>query len=147
MFKKATVVAILLGTCLSGSALAQSTGNNMSGTRNPNPNSMGPRSSQAQVTTTDKGATLVNVKGMTLYTYDEDRNGKSSCNGTCAQNWRPLLATTSASPSGNWSIITRSDGSKQWAYKGKPLYTWSKDTKPGDTTGDGIKAAWHVAQP
>jgi predicted lipoprotein with Yx(FWY)xxD motif len=119
----------------------------MGGTSNPNPNSMGPKSFPAQVTKTDKGQTLVNVKGMTLYTYDKDRNGQSSCNGTCAKSWPPLLATTASSASGNWSIITRSDGSKQWAYKGKPLYTWSKDTKPGDTTGDGIKAAWHVAKP
>lgn len=147
MFKKATITAVLLGVCLSGSALAQGTSNNMSNMSNPNPNSMGPKSLPAQVTATNKGETLVNVKGMTLYTYDKDGNGKSSCNGACAQNWHPFLATTSASPSGNWSVITRNDGTKQWAYKDKPLYTWSKDTKPGDTTGDGFKAVWHVAQP
>ena len=51
------------------------------------------------------------------------------------------------SGSGNWSVITRDDGTKQWAYKGKPLYTWAKDTKPGDVTGDGFNNVWHVAQP
>ena len=112
-----------------------------------NPNSMGPMSAPVQVTTTDKGKTLVDVKGMTLYTFDKDTAGKSACNGTCAKLWRPALATAGASASGNLSIITRSDGSKQWAYKGKPLYTWSNDTKPGDTTGDGVKTVWHVAQP
>jgi uncharacterized protein YraI len=56
MFKKTTMMAVLLGTCLAGSALAQSTGNNKSNTGNPN--SMGPMSAPAQVTTTDKGKTL-----------------------------------------------------------------------------------------
>jgi predicted lipoprotein with Yx(FWY)xxD motif len=60
---------------LSGSALAQSARNNMSNTNNQNPNSMGLKSLPAQVTATNKGETLVNVKGMTLYTYDKDGNG------------------------------------------------------------------------
>lgn len=40
---------------------------------------------------------------------------------------------------GDYSVVTRDDGSTQWAYKGRPLYTWVKDTKPGDTSGDGVK--------
>ena len=51
-----------------------------------------------------------------------------------------------AAAAGDWTIVVRNDGSKQWAYKGKPLYTWSKDMKPGDKTGDGIKSVWHVAK-
>ncbi|MFY0104123.1 hypothetical protein ABTP95_19980 [Acinetobacter baumannii] len=43
--------------------------------------------------------------------------------------------------------MTRDDGKGQWAYKGHPLYRWSKDQKPGDTTGDGVIGAWHVARP
>jgi len=58
------------------------------------------------------------------------------------------MAAAGATSSGNWTVITRDDGSKMWAYKGKPLYTWNKDTKPGDTTGDGfLNNAWHVARP
>ena len=54
---------------------------------------------------------------------------------------RPL---SSMSP----TIVTRDDGSKMWALKGKPLYTFAKDTKPGDTTGDGfLNGAWHIAKP
>jgi predicted lipoprotein with Yx(FWY)xxD motif len=49
--------------------------------------------------------------------------------------------------SGDYSVVTRDDGSKQWAYRGKPLYFWSKDAKPGDTTGDGVKGVWRVARP
>jgi predicted lipoprotein with Yx(FWY)xxD motif len=47
---------------------------------------------------------------------------------------------------GEWTIVVRDDGGKQWAYKGKPLYTWSKDAKPGDKTGDGFNSVWHVAK-
>ena len=52
-----------------------------------------------------------------------------------------------ASASADWTIVTRDDGSKQWAYKGKPLYTWVKDQKAGDKTGDGFaNNAWHTAK-
>ncbi len=101
----------------------------------------------AMIGDTAKGKTFTDAKGMTLYTFDKDEGGKSACNGPCAKNWPPLIATTDKAPDG-WMAITRDDGTKQWAYKGKPLYTWAKDTKPGDITGDGfLKNAWHVAQP
>ena len=92
---------------------------------------------------------LVNEAGMTLYTFDRDvgGSGKSVCNGPCAVNWPPLRATTDTPPNAAWQIVTRDDGSKQWAYQGKPLYTWLKDTKPGDRTGDGVNNAWRVARP
>jgi predicted lipoprotein with Yx(FWY)xxD motif len=92
---------------------------------------------------------FVNADGMTLYTFDKDAagGGKSSCNGPCAANWPPLLAAADASASGDWSIVTRDDGSRQWAYKGKPLYRWIKDQKPGDRTGDGFNNAWRLARP
>jgi len=94
-----------------------------------------------------EGATLVNSAGMTLYTFDKDisGSGKSTCNGPCAVNWPPLSAATATSGSGDWAIVVRDDGSKQWAYKGKPLYLWIKDQKPGDKTGDGVNKVWHVA--
>ncbi len=91
--------------------------------------------------------TLVGSNGMTLYTFDRDTvPGKSACNGPCATNWPPLMAASDAKASGDWSIITRDDGSKQWAYKGKPVYYWVKDQKPGDRTGDGFNNVWHVAR-
>jgi len=101
----------------------------------------------AKVADTSKGKALVDAKGMTLYTFDRDAAGKSNCNGQCAQNWPPLMAEAGASASGDWSVITRDDGSKQWAYKGKPLYLWVKDSKPGEVTGDGVNNVWHVATP
>jgi predicted lipoprotein with Yx(FWY)xxD motif len=90
--------------------------------------------------------TLTNGAGMTLYTFDRDAGGKSACNGPCATNWPPLSVIGDAKSMGDWTIIARDDGSKQWAYKGKPLYGWSKDTKPGDKTGDGVNNVWHVAK-
>ncbi len=90
--------------------------------------------------------TLVDAKGMTLYTFDRDAGGKSACNGPCATNWPPLMAGADAKAAGDWTVVTRDDGGKQWAYKGKPLYTWAKDTKPGDKTGDGVNNVWHTAK-
>jgi predicted lipoprotein with Yx(FWY)xxD motif len=84
---------------------------------------------------------------MTLYTFDKDSGGKSACNGPCAANWPPLMAGADAKPSGDWSVVTRDDGGKQWAYKGKPLYTWINDKAAGDKTGDGVNNVWHVAKP
>ena len=90
--------------------------------------------------------TWTDAKGMTLYTFDKDAGGKSACNGPCATNWPPLMAAGDAKASGDWTVVTRDDGSKQWAYKGKPLYTWAKDTKPGDKTGDNVNNVWHTAK-
>lgn len=94
------------------------------------------------------GDILVNQAGMTLYVFDKDQAGsdKSSCNGSCAAIWPALSAPADAKPSGDYSVVTRDDGSKQWAYKRRPLYQWVKDQKPGDTTGDGFNGAWHVVK-
>ncbi len=93
---------------------------------------------------------LAGANGMTLYTFDKDAagSGKSVCNGPCAANWPPFYVADGQMASGDYSIVTRDDGKKQWAFKGKPLYYWSKDQKPGDMTGDGfLNNAWHVAKP
>ncbi|MGE8066892.1 COG4315 family predicted lipoprotein [Pseudomonas sp. NPDC089569] len=91
-----------------------------------------------------KGGMMVDHKGMTLYTFDKDSGGKSMCNGECAKNWPPLMAPAGAKAEGKWSVIKRDDGMMQYAYDGKPLYTFVKDTKPGDMTGDKMKDVWHV---
>ena len=104
----------------------------------------------AKVADTSKGKALVDAKGMTLYVFDKDKDmpGKSACNGTCAENWPALLASDTDKASGDWLIITRDDGKKMWAYKGRPLYAWKNDKAPGDTDGDGkLNGAWHIATP
>lgn len=92
---------------------------------------------------------LVGPNGKSLYTFDRDTAGagKSACNGACATNWPPLAAAADAKSSGDWSVVTRDDGSRQWAYKGKPVYFWVKDQKPGDRSGDGVNNAWRLARP
>ncbi len=94
-----------------------------------------------------KDGVLVGPNGHTLYTFDNDKTeGKSACNGPCATNWPPLMAA--AAPAGDgYSVIKRDDGASQVAYKGKPLYYWAKDMKPGDKTGDGVNNVWHAAKP
>lgn len=92
------------------------------------------------------GGVMTDTRGMTLYVFDKDTagSGKSVCNGPCAKNWPPLMAAADAKPTGDWSIVTRDDGTRQWAYRGKPLYLWAKDARPGDKSGDGVNNAWHV---
>ena len=130
MLKQTAVIAALLALSITGCATAQTP------------------AAPATVAETAKGKALVDAKGMTLYTFDKDSAGKSACNGPCATNWPPLMAAGNVSGSGNWSVVTRDDGTKQWAYAGKPLYTWVKDSKAGDVTGDGFNNnVWHVAHP
>jgi predicted lipoprotein with Yx(FWY)xxD motif len=92
------------------------------------------------------GGMLVNAKGLTLYTFDKDvaNSGKSVCNGDCAVKWPPLIAADGARAGGDYTIITRDDGKKQWAFRGKPLYTWPEDQEPGDKYGDNYLKVWHV---
>ena len=86
---------------------------------------------------------LVDAKGMTVYTFDKDGAGKSACNGGCAKNWPPVIAADAA-PAAPYSVITREDGGKQLVYNGKPLYTFAKDKKPGDKSGDKAMQVWHA---
>jgi predicted lipoprotein with Yx(FWY)xxD motif len=93
-----------------------------------------------------KDGMMVDHKGMTLYTFDKDSGGKSMCNDDCAKNWPPMMAPAGATTEGKWSVIKRDDGMMQYAYDGKPLYTFVKDKKPGDMTGDKMKDVWHVVR-
>jgi predicted lipoprotein with Yx(FWY)xxD motif len=102
-------------------------------------------SDPAKMGDTSKGKVWVDAKGMTLYTFDKDTSGKSNCNDKCATAWPPLQAAADSKAAGDWTIVARADGSKQWAYEGKPFYLWIKDKKPGDVTGDGVEG-FHIAK-
>jgi predicted lipoprotein with Yx(FWY)xxD motif len=94
------------------------------------------------------GGMLTDAKGMTLYTWDNDKTAdKSSCNGMCLMNWPALKAEAADKDMGEWKVITRDDGGKQWSYKGKPLYYWMGDAAAGETKGDGRGMVWHIAKP
>ncbi len=94
---------------------------------------------------TGLGEVFTDADGMTLYTYDTDTPGKSNCTGLCAVFWPPVIAADTAKSTGRFTTITRDDGTKQWAYNGKPLYGYIIDAKAGDTNGDGVDGVWHVA--
>ena len=99
------------------------------------------------IRTTKAGAVLVDARGMTLYTYDKDTPGKSACTGICAVAWPPALAAKGAEPHDGFTLIARGEDSRQWAYKGHPLYGYIRDTEPGDVTGDGADdGVWHAAR-
>jgi len=93
---------------------------------------------------------LTDSKGMTLYVWDNDLTvpGKIQCVGVCILSWPPMLAGAGDKPSGDYTLMVREDGGKQWAYKGRPLYLWVNDGKPGDRTGDGFRGGtWHLVRP
>lgn len=94
--------------------------------------------------TTPLGEILTDANGMTLYLFDNDQPGVSNCYDNCAQNWPPLLAGEGAMAEGDFTLVTRTDGTVMWAYDGWPLYLWARDNAPGDTTGDGVGGVWHV---
>lgn len=95
---------------------------------------------------TFQGKVLVDAEGMSLYIYTLDELGSSSCSGGCAESWPPAVPAPHVAAEGSFSVITRADGSEQWAYKGRPLYRWIHDGKPGDTTGDGVGGVWNLAR-
>lgn len=97
-----------------------------------------------KVYTTDNGSVLTDSRQHSLYTFDKDSAGESNCYGKCATLWPPLMAAPSAQVSAPFSIVERRDGGRQWVLNGKPLYTWVNDSKPGDTSGDGVKGVWHL---
>ena len=108
---------------------------------------MAEQAGPAKTVQTALGPVLADPRGMTLYTFDNDKPGASTCSLKCAQAWPPFKAGPGARPEGPWTLIGRRGSVEQWAYKGRPLYTWFKDTKPGQTTGDGVRGVWHVARP
>ncbi len=131
MFKSPLIAALLTVTLPAGAVLAD-----------------GHAPQAAIKTITLEGAKIyTDSNGMSLYTFDKDSKGVSNCNDGCAVKWPPLAAPANAEGAGQFSVVTRKDGSKQWALKGMALYTWFKDKKSGDITGDGVKGVWHIAKP
>jgi predicted lipoprotein with Yx(FWY)xxD motif len=101
---------------------------------------------------TKLGMILVSSSGHTLYLFAKDRNGKSSCSGSCAQFWPPLLsrAKPTAGSGVRASLLgttKRSNGSLQVTYNRHPLYTFALDKQAGQTHGEGnfaFGAKWYA---
>ena len=95
------------------------------------------------------GKILVDSKGMTLYVDENDKPAKPACTGACLQAWPPLVAPATPTygtgiDAAKYSTVTLSDGTKQLAVGGFPLYTWMNDTKPGDVTGQDVNHFYAV---
>ena len=94
------------------------------------------------------GQILVNIQGKTLYAFDGDvRRDAEACGKTadCLRDWLPLRAGEMANAIGDFTIVARADGSDQWAYKGKGLYSFAGDTIAGDVKGTGVDSRWQPA--
>jgi predicted lipoprotein with Yx(FWY)xxD motif len=96
-------------------------------------------------TFSELGQYLATPSGQAVYTYDKDTTGVSTCTGSCLQEWPIYKATTTTGLPANITIVVRTDGQQQYAYKGKPLYTFAQDTD-GQVTGDGLNG-FDVAKP
>jgi predicted lipoprotein with Yx(FWY)xxD motif len=96
--------------------------------------------------TVEKSGMLTSKDGRTLYTFDKDQPGKSNCNGGCIAAWPAFTVANPALAGGDFSVIAREDGVAQWAHKGKPLYFFAGDAKPGEAKGDKQGGVWHVVR-
>ncbi len=99
------------------------------------------------------GTILVDQDGKTLYLFEADKGGTSSCNGTCTSYWPPVTGEATAGSgvtAGMLGTTKRSDGSMEVTYGGHPLYWFSGDTAAGDTNGEGLTdfgGAWYAVSP
>ena len=85
--------------------------------------------------------------GLRLYVSDKDAPGKSNCNRECSFAWPPLLAAADDKPTGDWTLVGREDGRRQWAYKSRPVYMLFHDS-PAQPQGNGQDGGtWHILQP
>jgi predicted lipoprotein with Yx(FWY)xxD motif len=104
---------------------------------------------------TSLGTILVDARGHTLYLFAKDKSGKSACAGACAAAWPPLIASGKplAGMGAKLSLLgetKRGDGRMQVTYNHHPLYTFVKDTKKGQTSGENVDAfgaEWYAVSP
>jgi predicted lipoprotein with Yx(FWY)xxD motif len=96
------------------------------------------------------GTVLTTQQGKTLYVFDNDvaSSGRSVCNPPCSNVFQPYLVEEGAAAIDPVGVVRRDDGTRQWSYKGRPLYLFYADEKRGDVIGDGMnRGTWHVAKP
>lgn len=90
---------------------------------------------------------LTDARGFTLYAFDGDpKQDRQNCIASgCDARWLAVAAPALAAGFGDFSVVTRADGSTQWAYKKRALYTHGNDRLPGDAYGVGVDERWRVA--
>ena len=152
------------GSTTSGSGTTPSTGGTTPTTSNggrygsgggttPTTSSTGSVIKTATATVNGASVTiLTNAQGLTLYYRTSDAPPSTVCSGGCAGAWPPLVMSGSSAPtsttslSGKLTIVADANGN-QVEYNGHPLYTYSGDTGPGQTTGEGVGGVWHICTP
>jgi predicted lipoprotein with Yx(FWY)xxD motif len=146
-FKYILLPAFLLAIASSLNSCSKSSGGYGSSTPPP----VTPVANSYQLKTDSHfGSYLADANGNPLYFFSLDANGTSACTGSCLTSWPVSYVAGPTLDNGltasDFSVITRSDGSKQTTYKGYPLYTYSGDS-PGNIGGDGLDNIWFVAKP
>src|SRR6185437_13145996 len=147
------IPALLLAACASSTSPSTGSGANAmpssgSGMSSSGSGMMPSGSAMLEKVRTSIGPVLANSKGFTVYWYAKDSMMGSACTGGCTSAWPPLTGKPAAAMGvhlvGKFGTITRSGGVLQATYKGRPLYTYSGDTAPGMTKGNGRGGVWHV---
>jgi len=143
------LLALLVAAC--GSSTGSSTPTPAANTPTPTPTTAPANVMTATATVKGQSATiLTNASGMTLYYFKPDTATTSACTDGCATTWPPLLMTGSGTPtsattlSGTLTAVSSGNGN-QVEYNGHLLYTYSGDTAPGQTNGEGLFGKWFVA--
>lgn len=147
LLKLAALSSLLLGSTLAGCV----PGNHSSAPHEvgPSPAAYRPLNSDYVpnfMASTSVGRVMTTPQGATLYTFDKDQIGKSNCYAGCATQWPPMIAGGGSQPYGRMSLVSRDDGQWQWAYDGKPLYTYAEDEMFGDVKGEDVGSLWHVVR-
>ncbi len=149
-------IAMFIAAC--GSSTTTGGGIYGGGSTNPPAPATGGNGSAAVISTatvTVKGQSetvLTDGQGRTLYYFTADTATQSAVSSNLAKIWHPLLFTGSGGPTsstsltGKLSVLTDANGN-QVEYNGHPLYTFSGDTAPGQTNGEGVAGMWYVTTP
>ena len=145
---------VLLAACGSSSTKAKA-GSTTSSAAQTTPTTAPTTAAAAPVSATSNaalGQILVDSKGFTVYVFDSDKNGTIACVNQCANAWPPVTLTagatlpTTGALAADLTTVARPDGAQQVAYKGRPVYRFGGDTKPGDTKGEGVLNLWHAVK-
>ncbi len=148
----AVVLALALAGCGDGSSGGSNSGGPAATDSTATTVEPGPGAFVSLGSVPKLGLVLVDSRGFTLYAFDNDHGGKSSCYGACTKNWLPLLTEGAPQPSNGasaarLSTTRRRDGKAQVTYAGHPLYAFSADRHPGEASGNGFSSyggTWHA---
>jgi predicted lipoprotein with Yx(FWY)xxD motif len=148
-------ISLAVAAAAAGCGTSTSTSTTAATTPTPKPAASRTAATTVDVRSTGLGKILVDAQGRTLYLFEKDKSPQSTCDGACASAWPPLVTQQAATvgagaTAAKLGTSKRTDGSLQATYAGHPLYLYAGDSKPGQTTGEGIDqfgAEWYVLAP